>query len=532
MTLNSRIQIPLPENDIIVRSTAPYYVYKVVGTFRNKKGKPDNNRRLIGRLDPGTGMLIPNGNYYELFNTTTVGLSLSINNIRSIGATFLIGCILEDLGVSRILREVFGEEKANAIMTAAIYMSCMGNVFEHVLDWCEGYTLHETILTSQKSSSLFASISHADRMSFFKSWIEVQKQTPEFLAYDVTSFSSYAKGIEDTEWGYNRDGDRLPQLNLGCYMCKDSGTPLFYITYPGSIVDKSHLPYMMAYNDELGIKDMGFVLDKGFCSTDNICFMQGAHYRFAIGVEISHKATRAAVDEVRDGIVSMKNCVSSGTYARTIHARFYGVTSTMHIYFDPNNAERLRQDLFKTVENQEATLSQLSEVTKREAKKYSTFFDIMRNKDGTFSFSRDYKKIDNAAKNNGFFCLLTNTSLSSGEVLSIYRRKDVIEKGFDDLKHHEDMKRMHTHNGETTGGKVFCAFISLIAVSAMTNSVRGALGKKPFSKDSIISEMNKIKIVSTLDGSRLMNPVTKTQRLIFESFNITEDRLKSYAAAK
>jgi len=44
--------------------------------------------------------------------------------------------------------------------------------------------------------------------------------------------------------------------------------------------------------------------------------------------------------------------------------------------------------------------------------------------------------------------------------------------------------------------------------------------------------MNKIKIVSTLDGSRLMNPVTKTQQLIFEAFNITEDRLKSYAAAQ
>ena len=532
MTLNSKVQVPLPENDIITRSTAPYYVYKVVGTFRNEKGQPDNVRRLIGKLDTGTGMLIPNGNYYELFNKTAVELSLSVNSIRSIGATFLIGCILEDLGVSRILREVFGGEKASAIITAVIYMSCMGNVFEHVLDWCEGYTLHEMILTSQKSSSLFASISHADRMSFFKSWIGIQKQTPEFLAYDVTSFSSYAKGIQETEWGYNRDGDRLPQLNLGCYMCKDSGTPLFYVTYPGSIVDKSHLTYMMAYNDELGIKDMGFVLDKGFCSTDNICFMQGAHYRFILGVEIGHKATRAAVDAVRDGIVSMKNCVSSGTYVRAIRARFYGVTSTMHIYFNPNSAEHLNQDLFKTVENQEATLSQLSEITKKEAKKYSMFFDIANNKDGTFSFSRNYTKIDNAAKNNGFFCLLTNTSLSSSDVLSIYRKKDIIEKGFDDLKHHEKMKRMHTHNSDTTDGKMFCAFISLVAVSSIINNVRGVMEKKPSSKDSIISEMNKIKIVSTLDGSRLMNPVTKTQRLIFEAFNITEDRLKSYAAAQ
>jgi hypothetical protein len=64
MPLNSKIQVPLPEKGIIVRSNLPYpSVYKVLSTFRNEKGQPTNTSQLIGKLDPETGMLIPNDNW-------------------------------------------------------------------------------------------------------------------------------------------------------------------------------------------------------------------------------------------------------------------------------------------------------------------------------------------------------------------------------------------------------------------------------------------------------------------------------------
>jgi transposase len=532
MPLNSKLQVTMPEKGIIVRSKAPHYVYKVLDTFRNEKGQPTNSRCLIGRRDTETGMLIPNDKYYEFYDNATIEILESVDSIRSAGSSFLIGCILDDIGVTDLLADLFGSERAGAIKTAATYMACRGNVFEYVFDWCTGYTLSEQLLTSQTASSLFSSITYADRMSFFKSWAEANKHKSKYLVYDVTSFSSYAKGIEDTEWGYNRDGDKLAQINFGCYVCEDDGLPLFYVTYPGSIVDKSHLKFMMAYNDELGIKDTGFIMDRGFCTTNNIEYMHTAHYRYIAGVEIRHKATRAAIDVVRSGIVSMKNRADNNTYAGAVHGRYYGETSTMHVFYNPENAERQNQDLYRTVEAQEELLDQLAQITERDAKKHSAFFDINRNEDGTFTFSRSYDKIDEGSKNNGFFCLLTNTKTSSKEVLSIYRKKDVIEKGFDDLKNHIDMKRMHTHTGATTDGKMFCAFISLIVVSVITNKLRDIKIKKSLSKDSLISEMDKIKVVNVTQCRRLMNPLTKTQRLILEAYGISEDRLITYAATK
>jgi hypothetical protein len=53
----------------------------------------------------------------------------------------------------------------------------------------------------------------------------------------------------------------------------------------------------------------------------------------------------------------------------------------------------------------------------------------------------------------------------------VYKRRDVIEKSFDDTNNHIEMGRMRTHLRETTEGKMFCIFISLIAISEITTKI-------------------------------------------------------------
>ena len=528
MSLCAKIQVALPKEGITVRRSGKYQtVYKVTSTYRNAKGQPTSERISIGRLDGDTGRLIPNDNYWEHYGSSAIEVLPSYDSVRCVGSVFLIGSILKSLGIDSMLEGCLGKDRAGMALTAALYMACRTNVFEHVLDFCEGHTLFEEPLTSQSSSALFSSITYDERMAFFKDWVAAQADTA-YLAYDVTSFSSYAQGIADAEWGHNRDGERLPQINLGCYLSEQSGLPVFYVTYPGSIVDKSHLSYMMAYNAELGIRDVGFVMDRGFCTTANIKYMASHKLDFILGAEIRRKTTREAVDRVRDVIVSMRNRTDQGVYAQSVHGTFYGSASTMHVFCDPSLAERQRRDLFRTVESWEETLSQLAQLTEREAKRYSAYFAIKRADGGAFTFQRDYGKIDAAALNSGFFCLLSNTGKDSSEVLAIYRRKDMIEKGFDDLKNHIDMKRMRTHSTAANDGKMFLAFIALIAVSEIQAKLGKMMREKSWSKGAVIKELDKIKVVFAAGGRRLMSPVTKTQRIIIETCGLSEDDLKAY----
>ena len=529
MAMKSGLKVPLPDSGIIVRKSGKYrYVYKVLNTYRTEKGQPTNDRKLIGKMDSESGMLIPNAAYWELY-----GIEHSPNylptyeSVRSIGATFLVKSILRELGVIGILENVFGANKASSILTAAIYMVCRGNIFERVQDWCEGYTLNELPLASAGATMLFSSVSHDERMSFFKAWVALRPQH-EYLAYDVTSFSTYATGIHDAEWGYNRDKENLQQINLGCYLSQGDGMPLFYVTYSGSITDKTHLPFMMAYNADLGIEGVCFITDRGFCMTSNIKYMHSSRKSYICGAEIYHKALTSAVKSVMPEMLSMKNLINQGVYARTVHSRFYGVTTTLHIYLDPENAERQRKELLRTVKIEDEKLSKLEQLTKKEAKRYGNHFDIELADNGTFKHQINYDKIDNIAKTCGYFGLLTNQNINCEDTLSAYRRKDVIEKGFDELKNHIDMKRLRTHNSSTTDGKMFCAFIALIAISRMSSLLSEFMKSKSMSKDGLISELEKIKIVTISNGMRLMNPVTKTQRTILEACNLSEENLKAY----
>lgn len=533
MALNSRIQVDLPKKGTIVRKSGRHrYVYLVTKTYRNAKGQPTNDRVSIGRLDESSGKLIPNDAYYELCGDgTSVEMLPSFDSVRSVGAAFLFESVYSSLGVPAMLEGAFGKPLGRSIELAAIYMACRGNVMEHVADWCETCLVSGETLTSQSTSTLFSNIDHARRMEFFRRWVGARVNA-EYLAYDVTSVSSYARGIADTEWGHNRDGERLPQINLAMYLGQSTHLPVFYCTYPGSIVDKSHLPYMMANNAELGIEGVSFVMDRGFCTTANVAYMAEERLGFVVGVEVRHKATRKAIDDVREGLESMRNLVAKGVYARSVHDRFYGVTSTMHVFFDPAGAERQRQDLFRRVECDSEHLAQRGDISKAEAKRYSRYHSIERADDGSFTYELDYDKVDMLARNSGFFCLLANDPrLTSAEVLSIYRDRDTIEKGFDDLKNHLDMSRLRTHVSETTDGKVFCAFLSLLAIFELENRLSGFMKGRNMSKDGVIAELEKIKVVTASGGRRLMNPLTKTQKDMLAAFELAEDDVKAYVTA-
>jgi transposase len=521
----------MPETGIVIRRSGKYQtVFKKISSFRTPgKLYPDGQRVTIGKLDKDTGLLVPNSNYWKLYHEEPPWNETIYRSVISIGPAFLADHTLNALGITSILDECFGQDRARKIRTAALYMISRGNVFDDVENFCDGYTINGAHLTSQSSSVLFATITHDERMAFFKKWSKVH-QFNSHLAYDVTSFSTYAKGIEDSEYGYNRDCERLPQINFGCYLSQATALPMFYVTYPGSIIDKSHLTFMMAYNEDLGISDMGFVLDRGFCSKDNIIYMVENGLDFYMGIESRLKITQEAIESVRPVILKFDNCIDhEGIFGIAVPGKYYGFDLNLHVYYNPDMADDQRKDLYRLIQSEEETLSQLKTISHEQAKHFSRHFVIDRDDNGLFKYSYNTHKIDKKSLNFGYFSILTNTTVDSKQLLSIYRRRDTIEKCFDDLKNHIDMKRLRTHVTETTAGKMYCSFIALILISEIGNKLRPLLQEKAWSKKGVIAELEKIKVLTSTSGKRrLMNPLTKTQRMIFQPFGLKESDLEIY----
>lgn len=270
-------------------------------SYRNEKGQPTNERVAIGQLDDATGKLIPNRNYYEIFGGKAPGNPPEF--ARSCGNYAVFSRIARKLGIEQLLQRIF-PRKAEDILTVAQYMLSEGNVMYYMGDWQEeNVTYSKKVLESGDISRLFASIGQAQRLAFFNEWIK-KVYSQEYIAYDVTSISSYSERMESLEWGYNRDKERLTQINMGMYYGEESGLPLYYRIYPGSITDKTYLKYMAEDTDLISHEKVKFVMDRVFYSAENLQYLAEKGVRFLIALPNSLKYCRELIEKHRDEIIN------------------------------------------------------------------------------------------------------------------------------------------------------------------------------------------------------------------------------------
>ena len=527
MALDETTKVPVPEKGIIRRKIGKaVYAYYAVRTYRNEKGKPTNDRVSIGRIDEEADMLIPNRNYYEIYRGVEAP---EIQSVKSYGLTYLVDRIIKELRLDKLLKIKF-PELYEQIVAIAEYMLSEGNVMYYYEDWSdETYPYQNVKLNSPQISRVFQGIDYKSRMEFFKTWIHAREQH-EYIAYDVTSISSYSQGIEHLEWGYNRDGESLPQINLSMYYGEESRLPLYYSVYPGSITDKSHLTTMLRDNKLIGCKQTRYVMDRGFFSSDNIQQLVKAKCRFIMSVPNSVKFTEKMIDKYRKEIVNHSECrLGKGMpYAKDVIVEEFGIRGKVHIYYSPSKAAQEEEMLFDRIEKEEQALKGMSEAPPK-FMRYDRHFKINKSKDGGFGFVRDQEKINVAISRLGFFLILeTDFKSTSEEILMIYRRRDVIEKSFDNLKNALDMKRLHCQSDSTMEGKVFVAFFSLILRSFIQNRLRPYQTQTGIPFAAILKELRKMKFVCTRSGRKTLAPITKKQRDILNACGFSAEDIPAW----
>lgn len=533
MALKRDRLVPLPKRGIIkYKRKDTTYVYHITRVYRNDKGQPTNDRVSIGKIDEETGMLIPNRNYYEFYASSgNQSHQTEIESIKSYGVAYTIEGLLNELGLIEITKRKF-PKCSDQIIALAEYMLCEGNIMSHYEDWFDEVYPHKNIkLGSADISRIFQTIDYKSRMDFFRTWIFARNQS-EYIAYDVTSVSSYAKGIEALEWGYNRDKESLPQINFAMYYGQQSMLPLYYCIYPGSVPDKTHLEYMLRDNGLIGLKGTKYVMDRGFFTADNLRLMTEAGARFIISVPNSTSFAKELIDKYRNQIVNRSECRLGKNlpYVKTVIREDFGIRIRAHIYYSPTKAAAEEELLFSEIEKYERALSEMTEPPARSLH-YDRYFKINLNKEGRVCFIRDTQKINTIISRLGFFIIVdTDFEASSHEILMIYRQRDVVEKSFDDLKNELDMKRLFCHSDETMEGKMFVVFFALILRSCMQNKLRTYLYETGVSFSSVLKELRKMKFVQARDGKKILSPITKKQREILNACGLTAEDVPAWLA--
>ena len=481
------------------------YVYENISYWDKEAKKSKQKRKPIGHLDPSSGKVVPNRKKGDAARARS-GSSSNDDprcTVLTCGVTRLLDKAVNDIGLQKVLASVFPNDWSR-ILTCAYYLVSEGGALCHVEKWKNSNVVPFTeSLASQRISELLGRITPTLQQEFFGKWIVSNKQD-EYYALDITSVSSYSDLIEFVRWGYNRDGDDLPQINLLMITGEKSHMPLYYRIIPGSIKDVRTLRESLKNMAYIEAGQLHYVMDKGFYSEQNIDAMYADHKRFMMGIPFTAGFATDLVERYRDTIRSHQNYCMVGSddlYAVTELMDWGGHRFYAHVYYDSYKAAADEKEFDHTLHCCYEELISGNRV-KEHKKYYVQFFFIKEtpvrgikvrfNEDAIAEYKRNHV---------GWFILAGNDIKDKVKALEVYRAKDAVEKCFDDLKNDLDMKRIRMHTKETMEGRIFIQFIALLITTRLKEVMNEAGWFKDYDLQEIIDEMKSMREVKVI-GSR------------------------------
>jgi len=509
------------------KETGYTYVYEVIEEHWDKdKKQMRSKQRCIGKLDPVTGELISSkrlGKHGDAFIDAAITAKTTVS-----GPKLLLEKIDQEIGLSKILKKA-SPENCEKILSLAWYLVCTGNALSYAESWCQN---HETPftgdLTSQRISEFLSSISEDDCQTFFKLWGK-QIAEKDYLCYDITSVSSYSEQNEFVRYGYNRDHEKLPQINLGMVYGQKSFLPVSYRELPGSITDVVTVRHLLDQLDKLEYPKLHLVMDRGFYSQKNIDALAVGGHNFTIGVPAHLKWIREEIDQVRDKIDGPEylNFVGKQViYAHTL-LKSWGDTGRrcyLHLFYDDQKSTDNKIAFNTALLNYKNELEQGRRIPEHE-EAYSKLFICHTTPKRGLKVTFNNATIEAARKRYaGFHVLLSTKFKDPMEALKVYREKDVVEKCFDDLKNELDMNRLRVHNAGRTQSRLFIQFIALILLSQVRKVLREKMPKSGYTAKGLMMEMESL---TTIHYSGKYNnkigEITKAQREILVAFEAEPD---------
>jgi transposase len=211
-----------------------------------------------------------------------------------------------------------------------------GVVMSKLKEWSNNnfLTYTDRLYTSQYASNFFKKLDKSKCFGFKNAWFE-RNLIDGVYYFDSTSVSSRQQSLARVEFGYNRDHDLLPQINLGMLYCYGVNVPVYYIIYNGSLNDESNLPYMLEIMELLDISKLDMYLDGGFAVAKCFEALTKCH-TFSVGMPLKLNATKEYIDKCKANIESCSNFLwDYNVYCVSMNATVFGISGRMLVFFDP-----------------------------------------------------------------------------------------------------------------------------------------------------------------------------------------------------
>lgn len=361
----------------------------------------------------------------------------------------------------------------------------------------------------------------------------------EYWAFDTTSISSYSEVLKQVKRGKNKEHDCLPQLNLALLFGEESGLPFYYRKLPGNITDVSTIRELVQAFDVMGYKKIKLVLDRRFYSQKNINDLYQHHQKFIVGTKLNLKYVKTILDEERENLklwTHLQGQFNTNGICRPIEWDYEQKRphkddvlkekrrAYLLVFYNPEKAAKDQVDM-----NHHLTQLQNDLLTGKPracyANEYDKYFTLNETPKRGRKVVPKEDVIREAAKNFGYFALLSNEVKDPFDALSLYRSKDIVEKAFGNLKEWLNFRRMQVSSELSLNGKLFVEFIALIYLSYVKKKMQDAKLFEKWTLQGLLDELDAIELFEAPGYGRILGEITKKQVQLYRHLGVNPPSL-------
>jgi len=503
-------------------------------------------------------MMWPNENYLKYFPGEHLP-EVRDRTQRScglrIGTWMVIRKIVNDYKLPEILGRYLPARDVGLLLDLAAYSIIEeDNRAQHYPSYAYSHPLFTEgmrIYSDSKICDFLQSMGEDAGADFLNDWNESRDHREKIYAsYDSTSKKN-AGDLRIVEKGHSKDNEETDIFNYSIAFDTKNREPLFYEVYPGSINDMSQLQCMVDKARGYGYRQMGFILDRGYFSKDNIKYLEDNGYSFVMMLKGKADLVREWVLENKGTFETSRanNIPAYRTYGMTIRKKLFATDKEkryVHLYHSSVLEAKERGKIEDNINKQTDFLNKHINQFKDFGPKIENYFELTyeenARKKGENKQAQNGRKfvffeerayaIETELKLCGYFVIITSDKMTAKDALELYKGRDSSEKLFLSDKTFLGNHSLRVGSDESAAAKIFVEFIALIIRNRMYNYLREemkCMSSKPdyMTVPAAIRELDKIEMARQLDGVyRLDHAVTAKQKTILKAFDLTEENVK------
>ena len=565
MYLDAYVKVPEVKGKITFRTkgNTTYVEFEYDRVYSTEKQYTDVKRKTIGKLaDEDKRIMRPNENFIKFFPDTELPEERDRSS-RScglrIGTWVVIRKIVNEYKLTEILGRYLPWKDVGLFLDLAAYSIIEeDNRAQHYPAYAYSHPLFSEGMRiySDSKVSEFLNTMDADTSVMFQNDWNAERNHREriYFSYDSTSKICEAGDIRIVEVGHSKENVETDIFNYAIAYDTKNREPLFYEIYPGSINDISQFQCTVEKAKGYGYKKIGFVLDRGYFSKDNIYQLEDSGYSFVMMLKGKADLVQKWVLENKGSFETSRSCniPAYQVYGKTIEKKLFGTDKKpryIHLYHSSSLEADERTGVEKKINQLTAFLNSHINQFRDFGPGMETYFELHYDENAKKTGKKDKDTADSSARKFvffeekmpvielelklcGYFVIVTSEKMTAKEALEIYKGRDASEKLFLSDKTFLGNHCLRIGADESATSKIFIEFVALIIRNRMYNYLKDEMKEmatKPnyMTVPAAIRELDKIEMSRQLDGVyRFDHAITAKQKTILGAFGLTDANVK------